>query len=58
MDDVKTSARARLFENLRSDHVVDAEIPSAPEGKRMKPLTAAQAEAFCAMAVKSLQRRG
>ena len=58
MLDVKTSGRARLFENLRYETLVDtAEGGEQDVKKRIEPLTSAQADAFRDMAMRSLQPR-
>ena len=57
MLDSKNSARARLFENLRSDHQAEKNSPETASVVRIDPLTPAQAEAFCESAIRSLAPR-
>ena len=57
MLDGKKSARARLFENLRNDHLAESKSPEPSSIVRLEPLTPAQAEAFCDHAMRSLAPR-
>jgi len=57
MLDGKNSARARLFENLRNDHLAESKVSDPSTIVRLEPLTPAQAEAFCDLAMQSLAPR-
>lgn len=57
MLDGQNTGRARLFDNLRYESLVETSEPSEPAAKQIKPMTAEQADAFRDMAVRSLQPR-
>ena len=57
MLDGMNAARARLFENLRNDHIAEAKSAEAESVIRLEPLTARQAEVLCQNAIQSLTPR-
>lgn len=58
MLDGMNAGRARLFENLRNDHVAEKHAAESEEVIRIEPLTASQADMICQAAIQSLMPRG
>ncbi len=57
MLDGTNAGRARLFENLRNDHIAEKHSEEIEEVIRIQPLTAQQADGICKAAMQSLMPR-